>query len=250
MTNPAPQPDMAWHLRRLLEAVKEAACGLEGRWGWLTAPMLLLTWLWTRRERREAAEAMQAVQALLEGFLTLLEDFRAGKLAEGAAPAVEIAADESTGTDHAVAYPSPSRIGPPILQAKMGSVAGPSSVRFAAQPLRGRGIQGAEGADHAAAPATPTAGFPARGGHVGPPTQWIPAPDQVGGRLFAGMTGTVGAGGAMVGPGSGCCRNDGRTFNFYRRKWRISGFVARAPPEGRLRKSRRRRRGLLRRNSC
>ena len=44
MTNPA-HPDMAWHLRRLLEAVKEAACGLEGRWGWLGAPMALLTWI-------------------------------------------------------------------------------------------------------------------------------------------------------------------------------------------------------------
>src|SRR4051812_4058095 len=43
MTNPA-HPDMAWHLRRLLEAVKAAACGLDGRWGWLAGPMLLLTW--------------------------------------------------------------------------------------------------------------------------------------------------------------------------------------------------------------
>ena len=81
MSNGAPQPDMAWHLRRLLEAVEEAACGLRGRWKWLTGPMLLLTWIRTRRERREAAEAMQAVQGLLEAFLGLLEDFRAGRLA-------------------------------------------------------------------------------------------------------------------------------------------------------------------------
>ena len=80
MTKPAPQPDMAWHLRRLLEAVEEAACGLRGRWKWLTGPMLLLTWIRTRRERREAAEAMQAVQGLLEAFLGLVEDFRAGRL--------------------------------------------------------------------------------------------------------------------------------------------------------------------------
>jgi hypothetical protein len=81
MSKPAPQPDMAWHLRRLLEAVKEAACGLEGRWGWLAGPIALLARLWTRRERREAAEAMQAVQGMLEAFLTLIEEFRAGRLA-------------------------------------------------------------------------------------------------------------------------------------------------------------------------
>src|SRR6185369_11179583 len=79
MTTPA-HPDMAWHLRRLLEAVKEAACGLEGRWRWLAGPLALLTRMLTRRERREAAEAMAAVQGMLQGFLTLLEDFRAGRL--------------------------------------------------------------------------------------------------------------------------------------------------------------------------
>src|SRR5215469_17653503 len=79
MTNPAPQPDIAWHLRRLLEVVTEA-CGSKGRWGWLIAPMALLTWFRTRRERREAAEAMEAFKGLLQGFLTLLEDFRAGRL--------------------------------------------------------------------------------------------------------------------------------------------------------------------------
>jgi hypothetical protein len=48
MTNPAPQPDLAWHLRRLLEVVTEAACGLEGRWRWLAGPLALLTWFPTR----------------------------------------------------------------------------------------------------------------------------------------------------------------------------------------------------------
>jgi hypothetical protein len=192
---------MAWHLRRLLEAVKEAACGLEGRWRWLTGPLMLLTWIRTRRERREAAEAMRAVQGMLEAFLGLLEDFRAGRLAEGA-PEVDEAADAAKGRDCAVAYPSPSRC------------AGPSLSR------KGRGIEGADGADGAVAPATSAAG------HVGPPTQWIPS--------FAGMTGAVRAGGAMVGLSSGGRRSDGRTFNFYPRNWRIGGFVARAPPGGRL----------------
>jgi len=117
MSNAAPQPDMAWHLRRLLEAVQEAACGLRGRWKWLTGPMLLLTWIRTRRERREAAEAMQAVQGLLEAFLGLLEDFRAGRLPE------QNMAQEECG---AVAYPSPSRIGPQFCRQECEPVAGPS----------------------------------------------------------------------------------------------------------------------------
>ena len=93
MSKPAPQPDMAWHLRRLLEAVKEAACGLEGRWGWLAGPIALVAWMWTRKERREAAEAMAAVQGMLQAFLGLIEDFGPGRLIpqsaaqEDAAPA-------------------------------------------------------------------------------------------------------------------------------------------------------------------
>ena len=102
MSNPAPQPDMAWLLRRLLEAVKGAACGLEGRWRWFGAPMLLLTWFRTRRERREAAEAMAAVQGLLEAFLGLLEDFRAGRLVAENAPRDEAGG----GSVRAVAAPS------------------------------------------------------------------------------------------------------------------------------------------------
>jgi hypothetical protein len=80
------RPDLTWHLRRLLEAVKGAACGLEGGWRWLGAPMALLTWICTRRERREAAATMQAVQGLVEAFLGLLEDFRAGRLVAENAP--------------------------------------------------------------------------------------------------------------------------------------------------------------------
>ena len=85
MIKPVPQPDMAWHLRRLLEAVKDA-CGREGPWRWLTGPMALLMWFRTRRERQEAAMAMAAVQGLLEAFIGLIEDFRAGKLVAQDAP--------------------------------------------------------------------------------------------------------------------------------------------------------------------
>lgn len=83
-TNPA-LPDLAQSLRRLLEGVKEACC-VEGRWGWLAGPMALLTWLRTRRERREAALAMAAFQGLVEQLLSMLEDFRAGRLAAEAKP--------------------------------------------------------------------------------------------------------------------------------------------------------------------
>jgi hypothetical protein len=95
MANPAaPQPDLAWHLRRLLEAVKDA-CGLEGRWRWLTGPMLLWAWMRTRRERREAAEMMAAFQGLLETLLGAVEDFRAGRLKP------EVGEEEERGADRA-----------------------------------------------------------------------------------------------------------------------------------------------------
>ena len=116
MTHPADptHPDMAWHLRRLLEAVKEAACGLEGRWGWLAGPMALLAWMWTRRQRREAAEAMQAVQGMLAAFLGLIEDFRAGRLVAENAPEEK----ERPATDGVVAGP----ISAPALATPAASV--------------------------------------------------------------------------------------------------------------------------------
>jgi hypothetical protein len=171
---------MAWHLRRLLEAVKEAACGLEGRWGWLAGPIALLARMWTRRERREAAAAMQAVQGMLQAFLGLIEDFRAGRLAPqdampeaneaasgeiAAPPPLSSAAGVGEGTcgaGGAEAYPSPSRIGPHFCEQKWEPVAGPSL------SLKGRAIVGADGV--VALPISPAA-------------QWIPA--------CAGMTGTV-----------------------------------------------------------
>jgi hypothetical protein len=84
--NPA-LPDLACHLRRLLEAVKEA-CGMEGRRGWLTWPVALLMWIRTRRMRNEAAAALEQFKTLVEQFLALLEDFRAGKLTAPATPEV------------------------------------------------------------------------------------------------------------------------------------------------------------------
>jgi hypothetical protein len=186
MTNPSPQPDMAWQLRCLLEAVKEAACGLEGRWRWLTAPLALLTWIRTRRERKEAAEAMAAVQGMLQGFLTLLEDFRAGRLkpdVDDAAPEevvpqrvaeglivefsdVGSGSGSATGTGNpgsaeegangaggAVAYPSPSRC-----------AGGRSSEESKTNPLRCSAVPQVAGSADAS-------------------SRWIPA--------FAGMTGTV-----------------------------------------------------------
>ena len=77
----------------------------------------------------------EAVLGLLEVLLALLADFRAGRLA---APAP--ASADAAGAGRALAYPSPSRIGPHSCEQKWEPVAGPSSVRFAA--LRGRGIQG------------------------------------------------------------------------------------------------------------
>jgi hypothetical protein len=126
MTDPALQPDMAWHLRRLLEAVKGAAWAIEGRWRWLAAPMLLVTWVLTRRERREAAVALAAFQGLLETFLGMLDDFRAGKFA------VSGVEEGAGGADGAVAYPSPSR--------SPGSSPGAGP----ALSLKGRGIQAAD----------------------------------------------------------------------------------------------------------
>ena len=103
MTENPTHPDLAYHLRRLLEVVK-GACAEEGRWGWLAGPVALLTWIRTRRERREAAMAMEAVKGLLEGLLVLLEDFRAGRLPTQTTPE---AGEAVNCTGGAVAYPSP-----------------------------------------------------------------------------------------------------------------------------------------------
>ena len=214
MDTPAALPELALHLRRLLEVVKDA-CGPEGRWGWLAGPLALLTWFRTRRERREAADAMQAVQGLLEGFLGLLEELRAGRLPECGEPMVQATQEEGTPTpalpcfagegancaDGAVAHPSPSRIGPHLCEQKWEPVAGPSPrIKSAGKPaLKGRGI------------VSPTA-------HVGAGTQWIPA--------FAGMTGTVRR--ARM---AGAVGFPGMTGT-----WAIAAW-ARPPPEGLFQKA-------------
>ena len=200
MTNPAPQPDMAWHLRRLLEAVKEAACGLEGRLRWLTGPLALLTWLRTRRERREAAEAMQAVQGLLEAFLGLLEDFRVGRLATEAN-------ETATGRDGAVAPP------PPLPSPVKGE--GEEAPTPAQSPIEGEG-EGALACEIQR---------PAR--NVSPPrfsapSAVVPAALTV---QFPGMTGT---GVLAARLGSGVRRNDEQNQRLARTLWPPQL----APPEG------------------
>ena len=88
-----------------------------------------------RGARKGLAGAIEkAMLGLLELFLALLADFRAGRLAPPA-PASE------SGEDAVVSYPSPSRTGARLCQQKWEPVAGPSSVRFAAQPLGGRGVR-------------------------------------------------------------------------------------------------------------
>jgi hypothetical protein len=138
MNTPSPQPDMAWHLRRLLEAVK-GTCGLEGRWRWLTGPMVLLMRLCSRRERREAAEAMAAFQGLLETFLGMLEDFRAGRLVAQSAPEVQV---------EAAAALLQSRSEPAGELAGRRDCAPPTPAlgRFMGQTDKGRPTNGADGA--------------------------------------------------------------------------------------------------------
>src|SRR5690349_11649240 len=91
---PAAHTDLTCHLHRLLEVVKGTACALEGRWRWLARPMALVVWVLTRRERREAAETMRAMQGMLEAFLAMFEDFRAGRLVAESAPEVVEAREE------------------------------------------------------------------------------------------------------------------------------------------------------------
>ena len=85
--NPA-LPDLSWYLRSLREAVK-VACDAKRSRGWLALPMVLLTWMRTRREREEREAALEQFRVLAEAFVALLEDLRAGRLTDGAEPAEE-----------------------------------------------------------------------------------------------------------------------------------------------------------------
>jgi hypothetical protein len=79
--------DLADAFRHLLQVVK-GALGGERRRGLFSGPLALLTWMRTRREHKEREEALQQFKALLEEFLALLADFRAGKLAADMTPPV------------------------------------------------------------------------------------------------------------------------------------------------------------------
>jgi hypothetical protein len=107
-----------------------------------------------RGARKGLAGAIEkAMLGLLELFLALLADFRAGRLVP-TAPASE------SGEDAVVSYPSPSRTGAHFCQQKWEPVAGPSPrVKpggDASLSLRGRGIQAAGGAKCALAYPSPS----------------------------------------------------------------------------------------------
>ena len=136
MTKNSTLPDLAHHLRLVLEAVT-GACGSEGRWGWLAGPMTLLTWIRTRRERRERAEALEQFKALAEAFVALLEDLRAGKLDAPAAPEVH-AGSRGGGADRGAAT-GRGRCASAVLCVVGGKWSGPRRVQRSAETVSGAG---------------------------------------------------------------------------------------------------------------
>jgi hypothetical protein len=97
--------------RRLLEAVK-GSFGLERRRGLLAGPMTLLLWLRTRWMRREIEAAATQFVRLMEQFLALLEDYRAGKLPAPPTPEV--------GEAREAAEAKPGRTEPSPLRSRAG----------------------------------------------------------------------------------------------------------------------------------
>jgi hypothetical protein len=132
--------------RRLIEAVK-GAFGLERRRGLLAGPMAPLFWLRARRMRREAEAAAKQFVVMMEQFLVLLKDFRAGKLTAPAAPELDEAweaaeAEPGDNEERFGEYTSPSRFAGPSPRIKPGgkpaaerrgvSSAGPRSMAWGA----------------------------------------------------------------------------------------------------------------------
>jgi len=201
MSTPAPQPDMAWHLRRLLEAVKDA-CGLEGRWRWLTGPLALVAWVWTRRERQEAAVAMTAFRGMVETLLGIVEDFRAGRLVPECAVANE---EDGAGAAASRRLGRCAGQSPVTREGELGTEGAPPGALAGPPPLPSpaRAGEGVDCADGAVAYPSPShriesGGKPAlkgrgnwcdAGREVSAIGQWIPA--------FAGMTGAVGGAGIL-----------------------------------------------------
>ena len=157
---PAAHTDLTCHLRRLREAVKGTACALEGRWRWLAAPMALVVWVLTRRERREAAETMRAMQGMLEAFLAIFEDFRAGRLPASAPPEV---VEEREEDGLAPALPG---VADCPARCADGAAAAPqyfardSNEAEAAEPLACEPIVEVESLNSTANPAEPNVEFP------------------------------------------------------------------------------------------
>ena len=200
---------------------------MEGRWGWLAGPMALLTWVRTRRERREAAEAMQAFQGLVEAFLTMLEDFRAGRLPECARLEADAEGGVST-VAHPPPQPSPS--GPIALCAMGARSRGEGEGCEDAAPLRLSASSAVNRLDRGARRGTRRArgagaNVAQQGAQVVAPPQWIPA--------FAGMTGTVSLAGFRRATAAGMADFAGSS--------RRSAPWARPPPRGIFQECRRRR---------
>ena len=165
-----------------------------------------------RGARNGLTRAMQRLMlTILEMFLTLLADFRAGKLAPVVAAAkdavdcpspslkgrgIQGSASLANGTEYTVAYPppQPSPSGP-IAPCAMGA--------------RSRG-EGEANRCFSARTAAMADGLPAdapsRAERFGSVARWIAAPDQVRGRLCARMPGSVGDAGSGREADGGCAK--------------------------------------------
>jgi len=157
--------DLAGRWRRLCEAML-GELRPESGWWWRSGAFWLLSWVVRRRVRREAAALAEMIQAMMQEVLTALEAFQAGKLPP-------------------VAQPEGARRTGIACGSLLDS--GPRSSR--GQALRRNDECGERGVTRMAR--TSASPSPARS-HAAAP--WIPAPDQAGGRLFAGLKRVAGSG--------------------------------------------------------